>query len=238
MKKLIIASFLLLAAFQVHSQYIRLGFQAGRSQFSMEKLKSINKQIQQSFPVETKQISNYPSNWYYQPILLTNVNIIDFGIFYSFQSTGSRISAKDYSGEYKFETDLKSNTFGIHAAIPVVKMRRVELSLYSEVGVISSDLEMKEYLNLMDSTYVEDEYQFHAKNFIFEPGLNLTYYPFDFLGITFNAGYSLLFGDNAYFSDELDTPLYYSTPQEQHEVKPEWSGLRLGLTVYVRILQY
>ncbi|MDP4273492.1 MAG: hypothetical protein Q8907_04360 [Bacteroidota bacterium] len=88
------------------AQDIRLSFQTGYGFYNMKSLSDFTKEAYKSLPFEAKIISNYPPYFYYQPAIKFSNDRFGIGLVYLFQTTGARISSKDYSGEYLYDSKI------------------------------------------------------------------------------------------------------------------------------------
>ena len=91
------------------AQDIKFCFQTGYGFYNMSSLKRNTRYL----PFDTKTVSNYPAYQYYKPMIKLVTRNFEFGVVYLFQTTGSRISSKDYSGEYRYDTKINSNSPGV-----------------------------------------------------------------------------------------------------------------------------
>src|SRR4030042_3249631 len=96
----------------LNAQNINICFQAGYGFYDMSTFSEINKTVLKQLPFEANIVSNYPAYRYYQPMIKTNKGLYDLGMLYLFQTTGSRISSKDYSGEYRFDAKINGHSLG------------------------------------------------------------------------------------------------------------------------------
>ena len=94
-----------------YSQSLDAGFQLGTGFYSMSGLKSINNEVVRSLQFDSEIVSDFPPYFAYRPFILFNFGSYKFGIRYTFNSTGSRVSSKDYSGEYRFDMKIRSPSF-------------------------------------------------------------------------------------------------------------------------------
>jgi hypothetical protein len=219
MKKLYqIIIFLLLEPMAVNSQKIYVGMETGLGIYSMKGLKSINDEVMQYLPFNVKLVSDFPPFLYYQPTILLKNDEADIGFFYIFQSTGSRISGKDFSGEYRFDMRVKSNSFGLLGEQYILSQKKYQFSIYAKTGVAFSNLKINEYFNLGDSTLINESAVLTSKNYFLEPGLNYTI-----------LKKSLSFGINIGYLFNLSLILNRGY---QDQNIPEWNGFRIGLSVY------
>ncbi|RPH33915.1 MAG: hypothetical protein EHM93_02795 [Bacteroidales bacterium] len=209
-----------------YSQDFKIGFQSGWGSYKMSELKDLNQYILKNNPLSPKMISNYPSYYYYRPSIIFAYKKVNFGLIFSHQSTGSRISIKDYSGEYLFDSKIKSNAFGILGEVNVDPEKKLKFILYSELGFIKTQLTLTEFLKVFDNTITDDKYYFDSKNYYIEPGFKISY-PLSFISLELNIGFFQQFGKKKFEGDK-DVSLTVNG----NKIKPDWSGLRFGLSFY------
>jgi len=197
----------------------------------MKDLKSINSDLQNSLTFETKIVADYPPYLYYSPGLYVSWEKFNVGIHTTLNSTGSRISSKDYSGQYGFDTRVFSFAPSIYVDALIVPLQN-KLNLYfsTEIGAIFSSLALDERLVLYDEVLIDESFDFYALNYFIEPGLKLDYQFNDIFSAAFNMSYLVQFGDNAYEANDIGT-FYY----KQNAIKPEWNSLRIGLALHLTI---
>jgi hypothetical protein len=228
-------SFLLGVVFSIlsieaFSQNASLGLQTGIATNSMKELKNINESVRNALPFDAKTVADFPPYFYYSPCIgIHFADRLSFGFLYTFTSTGSRVSAADYSGEYRFDMIVSSNGPGIYYKVDLISEHAVHLSLYSNFEAAFSKLKMNESLRLMDSLISSDSHSFAANSLIIEPGINITYPKRNFevgLNLSYNIGlinkpFHLSENENAYLAD----------PDTGKKIKPQWNGLRVGFTI-------
>jgi hypothetical protein len=215
------------------SQELKIGMKTGIGTYSMSDLKKLNSEVQKLYPFDTKIVSNFPPYFYYEPELLLNSNKVSFGLVYSFQSTGSRVSAKDYSGEYRYDMKINSNSPGIYMDVEMWSKHEFSLSLYLTSKATFSKLRTSEYFMLLESLLINEISKYRAMNYNFEPGIILTRSVSHFtFGI--NAGYSIDFWEKS-FHNTANKEIILINPESQKKVKPNWSGFRLGLSASVSL---
>jgi hypothetical protein len=218
------------------SQKVKIGFETGIGEFSMSDLKDMNTAISKLLPFDSKIVSDFPPFLFYEPKITVKIGKLGVGLIYSFQSTGSRVSTKDYSGEYRFDIIVKSNSPGIYIDVDMLSQNKSELSFYTSLKRTFTHLKINEYFNVLDSVLTDDHSKFHAQNYSVEPGI-LFNRSFGFLIIGINAGYSVSFGkkDKQYFSMIEDESIILSNPITIAPVKPDWSGFRFGLSLFINL---
>jgi len=225
-------SFLLIlffpASYALNGQNIKFGIQTGIGTYNMSDLRNLNEVLTQKNPLNPKITSNYPPFIYYQPTIIFEFNFINIGFLYSRQSSGSRISIKDYSGEYRFDSKINSNVFGILSEIRFNPSDKLEFKLYSELGVLQTSLKLSEFFEVNGQPNLNDNYSFKSVNYYFEPGIKLSY-PIKQFCAEFNLGYFSQFGEETLSGKET------LTNYDGDKIKADWSGLRCGLSVFYKI---
>jgi hypothetical protein len=215
----------------IYSQDLKVGFTTGIGTYSMSGLKTINKAITESLPFDTQVVSGFPLYLYYQPKVVMKFADFSFGLVYTFQSTGSRISGKDYSGEYRFDMKVNSNNPGIYAEINILSKNNYKFSIYSNGGFVFTNLKMNEYFNLQDTLLTDASTKFKALNYYFEPGINATYSLSPVLSLALNAGYFIQFGSKGFYK-ESNKDYILTDPSNQKTINPDWNGIRVGISAY------
>jgi hypothetical protein len=214
-----------------YTQNYRIGFQTGLGSYSMTDLKSLNNYVIRSTPFNDKVIADFPNYLYYKPEVKFEFNDFRLGATTSFHSTGSRVSLKDYSGEYLFDTKIKS--YGISLTGDLIinpgKTRLVNFLLTSETGLLFSFLEMEEKFNLLEQIESDDSYNYSSHNYFVQPGIALDF-NLPYVGVQLNLGYLIQFGKNSFVDSEKNYLGVNNNP-----VKPNWDGFRYGLTIYYRL---
>ena len=214
----------------VNSQQVEAGLQTGIGTFSMTELKRLNEIVMQDIPFDTRIVTDFPVYFYYRPFIMLKVNNISIGPMYTYQSTGSRVSAKDYSGEYRFDIIINSSSPGILAETGLFNPGKIQCSFYSAFGILFSNLKLKEHLKVQEENLLDYFFRYKTLNMFFEPGLKFTY-PLNFLNIGLNAGYLIQVGNKSFHAPGNKDALLVN-PESEVPVKPGWNGVRVGLSVY------
>lgn len=234
MRRFVLFIFLFFASFcHIHSQEVKIGVETGIGTYSMSDLKKINSEVQKLYPFDTKIVSDFPPYFYYQPVFILKSGKISIGLVYSYQSTGSRVSAKDYSGEYRFDMKVHSSSPGIYTDVDMWSKHEFSLSVYLTSKATFSELRTSEYFMLLDSLLTNNISKYRAINYNFEPGISLTRSVSHFtFGI--NAGYSIDFWEKS-FHNAANKEIILINPETQKKVKPKWCGFRFGLSVMINL---
>jgi hypothetical protein len=212
-----------------NSQHVRFGYQIGLGTYSMNTLKNLNDQISESLPFDSKVVDNFPGYLYFRPSVCLEFARYSIGLIYTFQSTGSRISAKDFSGEYGFDTKVHSSAPGIYGDITILSVDRSRLCFYSMTGLLFSKLKTHESLILNSSQVENQNLEFKALNYFLEPGMSY-YYSIGSFSLGLNAGYFITIGSQAFSSGNTNKTRLHDYKNQQ-DVKPDWNGIRAGLSI-------
>jgi hypothetical protein len=233
-KKIILLSSIIFISFgNVRAQGITFSMNTGYGFYNMSSLKDFTQNYFETVPFNAKIISNYPPYLYYKPMLLYTIKHLNVGFSYTFQSSGSRISSKDYSGEYLFDTRIKANSMGFAASYTIKDYKSLQFGVQMGAGLTNSYLQIDESLKL-DTAQVS--YQYKAKNnsVYIEPGL-YSRYQHGAWGLELNVSYCAE-------TKRTDFELI-DFPDQKIEVKkglghPDiWNGFRLGITASFSLMK-
>jgi hypothetical protein len=209
------------------SQTFDLGIQTGIGFYNMKGLKSLNAYVFKSLPFQAKVISDYPPYFYYKPAIFMSFNRIRIGLQASFNSTGSRISSKDYSGEYLFDIKTYCITPGAYIDYSLFTLfSNYKLSLFSEGGIIFSNLDLKENLTLNKQNITSSSYSFQSQNYYIESGVKFRHSIYKSISLELNASYLIQFGKKVFKSDKGEI-----LNDGKRAIGPDWGGLRFGLSI-------
>lgn len=233
MRTALLLLLLLFASNKLLSQEIVFEYNQGLGSYSMAGLKSLNETVKGSLPFNTEIVNDFPMYWYFRPGISYRIKLFEIGCIYQYQSTGSRISVKDYSGNYHFDTQVSSHAPGIKLGYIILDNDLLRLKIYALGGIILSKLKLDEYLEVNEEALINEEFSFKGQNYYIEPGVAISH-PFRFIELAINMGYNLQFGDQAfYFQDIKDATL--RNTKTGRPIKPGWTGIRIGLSVIYSI---
>lgn len=213
----------------IRSQELVLEYEQGLGSYTMADLKDLNDVVKEGIPLNIKLVNDFPMYWYFRPKAGIKISRFETGIVYSFQSTGSRISAKDYSGEYHFDTRVRSHTPGMYVGYHPATIGRIGFKTQVTGGIILSKLEMNEFLEVYPETLIDESQKYDGQNYYVEPGLSIVY-PLPKIQLALNLGYNFQFGDQAFYADKTkDYVLQNMNTGDTY--KPDWSGIRIGISI-------
>jgi hypothetical protein len=225
--KHLILLFYIFLALRSNGQEIKFSLQTGYGAYNMSTLKGITKSVLGQLAFDAKIMSNYPPFLYYQPMIKFCGNHFDFGFTYTYQSTGSRISSKDYSGEYRFDSRIFSNSPGIIISKDLEDFDKFKLRGSMQVGINFSTLKMNEYIHL-DTFINKSDFKLTAQSFYFEPGIIISVPVMQFF-LELNLGYHKEFLRKDF---ELKGNSQNGISLNKKFVDSDiWDGWRLGITI-------
>lgn len=231
MKKYTISLFVLFLLFSfsnTFSQNVVAGLKSGFGFYQMEELRSLNNRIIRSTRLDVQNVDDYPAFLFYQPHFSIYWERIELGVSWSFNSTGSRYSLKDYSGEYRYDTRIKSFGPALMLNLRLYQARKLGIFIYNTVGLLDSKLELEEYLKLFETVMFEESIKFESKDVIWEPGIKVEY-PYSLFLIEASLGYSIQFDGKGLTLDSQTGETY---PRYLgNNVHAGWNGFKLGLCI-------
>jgi hypothetical protein len=216
MKKILLATLLLCMTVKIYCQKVLLTMTVGVGSYAMTDLRSVNDAAMPDF--DASLVTDFPPYWIFQPRLSLIWNKCTLGFEYTIQYTGSRISAKDYSGEYQYDMLVSSDNVGIFFGWQLLRKNRFRLSGEAHGGMAFTKLDVDYSFQLNSTTVEEYTDRSRVNKFYFQPGLACDYFIIPQLSLGLSAGYYFDLG-NQYFSIFKD------------QVGAQWRGYRIGLTI-------
>jgi hypothetical protein len=215
---------LLFFSVRLYSQDITVRMAAGLGTYSMTGMKAWNTAMMPDF--DAKIVSDFPAYPYFRPGLILTWTRFSVGLEYTYQSTGSRISAKDYSGEYRLDMLVHSNNAGLLLGWELIMKNKWRIEAELKGGAAFSDLKIDYSLEL-NGELVEDYTSYlDVVQYFFEPGIRFEYEVAANLRLGIYGGYYLDTSDKAFKGD-----YNLVNPDTREGVGPEWKGLRIGISV-------
>ena len=204
----------------------KLELQIGYASFGMNTLKNLNQTFIETSPFKSQVVDDFPMYLNYQLNMLFPVETIDFGFGFGYVSCGSRVGYSDYSGVYNYDQLVDAVNIAGLFGFDVFNINKLKLKLMFEAGYLFSDLELKEYIKIAD-TSISSSNSFNAEGFYFKPGIKLDYNFYNSFTFGANISYFIDLEPNFHLPNNSDAYLYN---QKTHEkISPEWNGVRFGL---------
>jgi hypothetical protein len=158
------------------------------------------------------------------------------GVFYEHGSTGGRVDYEDYSGSLRLDSKLNYNAFGIllfgQKEIAQSKLSAVggiEISKIATKVLAHSQFRIDTQMETLDQV-------FSAKGMGYKVYAGLQY-PVLMFPIRLTVGYMHDKSGDFYDPENSDAYVVYSEDY-YYKLKPDWSGLRVNLSVSIPILKY
>lgn len=221
------------------SQQLNLVLEPGIGSYAMKDLKEFNNMNLSYLTFDAKLTDNFPVYWYNKLSLQYSLKkLLTFGLTCSYQSTGSRISRADYSGEYSFDTRIRSISPGVIAEF-YIPLNAFRISLRNEAGIEFSKLRLNEYLRI-NTQSKNDEYSFTSQNLYYEPTVRLSY-PVSFFRLGIAAGWlfdlkkEILTGSDS--NKNNNNNINNIILSNGKPATADWSGMRLGVSLSVNVAQ-
>lgn len=211
-----------------YSQNIKMGVQTGLGSYKMDELKWFTSSIYKSLPFQAKIISNYPTYIYYKPSIVLSYNNLNLGFQIAQYSTGSRISSKDYSGEYLFDTKINGTALGYYIDFGGFSVfNKFKISPFLESGIIFSEFKLKEYFTLNNVEITNSSFKLNSKNYYSSVGFKFEYTISKLLSAELSSSYSVQYGKKNLKTDEG------GAIQGNHgDLQPNWGGFQTGLALF------
>lgn len=229
MKKSILTLTLLFWTAILFSQNFQIETSCGIGFYKMENMKALNTYVMKDMGFTTKLTDDFPSWVYFKGAILFGMPDYMAGFAISHHSTGSSISAQDYSGSYHFNNIINAWMPGIFIKVPLTSIGKVEMEGQLEAGFIYSKLQSNEYFKLYDTVYLDNQYNFKSMNQYIEPTLKICY-PVNNFKISCQISYMAQFGKEGFKLDQQGNPQVLN-PGTNTALKPEWDGMRINISV-------
>lgn len=228
-KKFTIAlTLILILSPALSGQTFRASFTTGVGTYRMQNLKTYLEIVNESLPFSPEIVDAFPPYLWYAASFSVRLGDFQAGVTANYNSTGSRVSLKDYSGEYLSDRKLRAFSPGLFTGYQFPPLTdALSLKASAELGMIFSTMEVDESLIVGDITIDDYDASFGAFNLYAGPSLRLAYDIMPDISLDLNAGYIIQF-DGGYFKPK-DQDSYTGN----YKMRPDWTGLRCGLSVTV-----
>ncbi|MGB3180214.1 MAG: hypothetical protein WBB45_02410 [Cyclobacteriaceae bacterium] len=183
----------------------------------MSGLKNKFSEVEQRLPVMTRT-EDFPGYYNYDVSLIYTYNRELYGFRYRYMSTGSRISAADYTGFMVIDLTVIGQQGSFFALIPLSYNNRFRFDLLLEAGVIWTSIDEYFSSDVYGDLY-EAESEFRERNTFAEVGPRFSYRISSGISINTFASYSLD------LSDVVGRGMNDS----------DWTGLRAGVSTSIAI---
>lgn len=201
----------------------RASYHLGAGQFMMQELKSLNSERLEGIAVNAKILQNYPI--YLTHTLVVSQNFSDFhrlGLSFEHQSTGSRISYKDYSGELTLDTRLTANSIGMFYEGYIAEKKGIDLACGSYLYLNFSSLQFDNFIRVNSETQSE-KINFNSQGISLQPFFSASKQIKSFILGTELSAYLNIISRDLYLQQNKDATLVNN---DGNTIRPDWTGLR------------
>lgn len=230
MKKKVILFLLTSINIISYSQNGEIFMELNYNTFSHSSLKSFQQEFIEDIPEIPMEVNdNFPSNiGFTLGYKLTSINT---SLFFSYNSTGGKISYSDYSGVIRITEPLNVYTFGGEYQIKLSKSKtNSPFSLGLRGLTMLSNFEIENYTQISENI-TNENIKFQSIN-VGVGGRLIYEYPISFFIIKASLGFDMTFGGTLRYKENND---FYLENNNGDKVKTNWSGLRTGLGIEIPI---
>jgi hypothetical protein len=213
------------------AQGLNVSVTAGAGTYRMQNLKTFIEIVNESLPFSPVVVDEFPPYFWYAATASVIKGDFNWGITVNYNSTGSRVSLKDYSGEYLSDRKLCSVSPGITAGYLLPPLgNHFSFSPVAGIGVIVTGMEVDETLIAAGDTVSDFHQNYRAINFFAHPSVRFGWTISSMVGLELQAGYLLQIGNGQFKSIS-----HRDSGVGIYHVNPEWTGLRCGISIVISL---
>jgi hypothetical protein len=212
------------------AQMVRLSYGPGIGAYSMKPLKDLNRYSIQNLPFAAKLTDNFPVTISHEVTLSLSVKRFGIGFSYDYNTTGSRITYKDYSGQYTDDLSLEANLPSLFINYIAIRYYKLDVEVQTRAGYISTSIN-NHNLEKIDEEMSENHLYATSESWFVNPAVSFVYKPFRIVNVGISAGYLYDFRGKVKNNDGLK----FINPQTTKAVKTDWSGFRANVSIMVNI---
>jgi len=210
---------------------VSLQVYGGLATFRMDGLKELNTLVEESVPFDISIVDNFDPGFYFgasaHMALFSNLMV---GLSYQYNTTGSRIGIKDYSGYYNFDQIVNGHLLGIEPGVIMTETPKYRLIFTIMSGALFTTIKTEEVLSVSGQTEEDQEYM-SAFSIPVYPSINLSIPVKGFIYGSFSAGYLVDTGGKVHYKGNHDAVVIISG----NPVKTGWTGLRISAGLHVNL---
>lgn len=229
-KYFVLFLFLVIFMSTANAQFVRLSYGSGLGTYSMNTIKGLNQYAIQKLPFPAKVTDNFPATFYHEVTLALSIERFGVGFSYGYNTTGSRTSYKDYSGQYTDDLSLAADLPSLFINFIAIRRKVLDVELQTKAGAILTNINNKTSVKVGEELTVDELYVTSDSWFV-SPLVSFVYKPLRIVNIGFNAGYLYDFEGEI----KKDGDMKFVNPESKKAIKTNWSGLRVGFSLMVNI---
>ncbi len=208
------------------SVYPQVSFSSfgGIATFQMNHFKVLNDIIAEALPFNTTSADNFGPGLYFGASVNTMLFPgLMFGLGYQYNTTGSRIGTKDYSGFYCYDQILNGHFLYLEPAVIFEETSKYSFVLSFPSGAVFTRARLEEILSVSDRDEKSSE-ALSALSFAICPSLKASFPVKDCLSAFVSIGYMIDKGGKVHLNGNSNAVLRAG----DRIVKTGWTGLRLS----------
>lgn len=213
------------------AQGLRVSVTAGAGTYRMQSMKAFIEMVNESLPFTPEVVDEFPPYFWYAADASMRKGDFTWGLTINYNSTGSRVSLKDYSGEYLSDRKLIAVSPGITAGYLLPPLGdRLSLTPVADLGVSISGMKVDETLVVGAETVTDFHDKYRAFNFYASPSVRIGWTISSIVSMELRTGYLLQFGGG-----QFKSKTHRGSGVGIYHVNPDWTGLRCGLSVVISL---
>jgi hypothetical protein len=218
---------------KVSAQEVSVGIGIGICKAGMSGLKTINENEMNKLPFGAVQVENFPAAPEYNLDFVVSLGSkYSAGVYYNFFSTGSRLSLKDYSGEYRFDNIASNHSVGLINKFSVFEKKAFLVQFTLAVGYYNSTFKLTEELDVYNSDILSEDYRFKSQGLFAKPGI-AAFYSWKYINIGLYGSYYIGTHNDIYLADNHDAKLTDETSGDK--IKTDWGGFQFGIIASISV---
>jgi hypothetical protein len=221
---------LMITGSKTDAQITRIGFAGGHGSYSLQDLKSFQHEVGNNpFLPELTKTASFPGYFNFAAFIEFDFKdstklIADI----TYQYSGARSFYADYSGFYRLSMQLNGVRFGLQYRIPIKSGEKWGTHFSVGAGVISSNLNIDEQLEITSVEGFREELSFNSLGFFGEPAVTAHYQVCSRFRIELLIGYEYNVPSLLRWSENRDMSLQND---KREPVRVDWTGVRYRLGV-------
>ena len=204
----------------------------GIGSYSMQDIKRFQENINEDLIYPMELTEDFPAYYYFRTaFVFENLFFIDrVATFFSFHSTGGRMSIFDPSGYAISDQELCSYQFGLGIEKDIIEFFDINLAIYLESYYNLNENDLKIKINQFDIYQDGFTAEFTSNGYGVGFGININYTLSSYFRLCTIIGYDFNNLNEVKLRDNNGKVQYYN-----QEYAPDWSGYRIGLQLDITL---
>lgn len=220
------------------AQNYRIAFNCTYGGYSLTDMKSFQQELyedaRENLELPFDILYDFPAYLGYELHGTLSYEKSEFGIHLASRSTGGRISYGDYSGTYNVDSNLNGLEVAGLIGYKLNQSDASDVGIRANLGVSFNSFDLASNIQLSEQPTNTDNLEFSSINALIGISMYFRVYFFKNVFLDAHLGYDLHIPGNLKLSTNKD---YFLTFNDGDEVVMDWSGIRAGLGIGIRIQQ-